>query len=201
MIRNWRNRSSNASRENQNHRHAIALASTLPNNFSFSFKNRQVNNRNALRRHFDLPHSSVIQSDNDVKMHQNSELEMHAIGSSINSNGYKSSSDGLSKAHSYQVKAEKLKCEDVEKITTILKHNNKKLNCKYKVVFKSHSNNHGTTLIVNAKRTEKNIPRCSAMNDLRSVGTTSTSLTSSSGFYMKGTHSSGRHDKFHSVGC
>ena len=198
MIRNWRNRSSIASRENQNNRLGLAQASTLPNNFSFSFKNRQVNNRNALRRHFELPHSSVIQSDNDTKMHQNSELEMHGIGSAINSNGYKSSSDGLSTAHSIQVKAKNLKCDDVEKIQSIIKH--KKLNCKYKVVFKSHSNHHGTTLIVNASRVEKNIPRCSAMNDLRSVGTTSTSLASSS-FFMKGTHSNARHDKFYSVGC
>ena len=193
MIKNWRNRSSIAGRENQNNCHALAQASTLPNNFSFSFKNRKVNNRNALRRHFDLPHSSVIQSDNDVRMNQNSDLEMHCIGSSINSNGYKSSSNGLSTAQ--------LKCDDVEKIESILKHNKKKLNCKYKVVFRSHSNHHGTTLIVNTRRTEKNIPRCSAMNDLRSVGTTSTSLTSSSVSYMKGTHSNGRHDKFHSVGC
>ena len=201
MIKNWRNRSSTGSRDNQNNRHVLAQASTLPNNFSFSFKNRQVNNRTAIRRHFNLPYSSVIQSDNDLNMHQSYEHEMHDIGSqkSRHSHGYKCNSDEFSTTNSNNAKKEKSKCEDADKVSSMLRHNKKELNCKYKVVFKSHSNHHGTTLIVNADRAAKNIPRCSGINDLRSVGTTTTSLTSSSVFHMNRSQMNGRTDNFHSV--
>ena len=201
MIKNWRNRSSTASRDNQNNRHALAQASTLPNNVSFSFKNRRVNNRTAIKRHFDLPNSSVIQSDNDLNTHQRFEHEMHVIGNqkSRHSHGYKSSSDEISTMNSNHAKAEKLKCEDVDKIASLLRRNKKKLNCKYKVVFKSHSNHHHTTLIVNADRVEKNIPRCSGINDLRSVGKTSTSLPTSSVAHMNRSQMNGRNDNFYSV--
>ena len=201
MIKNWRNRSSSASRDNQNNRHVLAQASTMPNHFSFSFKNRQVNNRTAIKRHFDLPYSSVIQSDNDLNMNQSFEHEMHGIESqkSRHSHGYKCSSDELSTMNSNHDKEEKLKYEDNDKNALFLRRNKRNLNCKYKVVFKSHSNHHGTTLIVNADRAAKNIPRCSGINDLRSVGTTSTSLQSSSVVHTNRSKMNGRNDNFHSV--
>ena len=202
MVKNWRNRSSTASRENQNaHRQALAQASTLPNNFSFCFKNRQVNNRNALKRHFNLPHSSVVESDYDSKMHQNQEFEMQGVKNKnlSNSLGYKSSSDGLSASQSKQAAVEKLNYKDVDEIASLLNLKKKQLNCKYKVVFRSHLNQKGTTLIINTSKAEKNIPRCCGINDLRYVGTNSSSTTSSSVIYLKGGQALDKTLKFNSV--
>ena len=202
VVKNWRNRSSTASRENQNaHRQALAQASTLPNNFSFCFKNRQVNNRNVLKRHFNLPNTSVVQSDYDSKMHQNLEFEMQGVKNKnlSNSLGYKSSSDGLSASQSKQVPVDKLNYKDVEEIAALLNLKKKQLNCKYKVVFRSNLNQKGTTLIINTSKAEKNIPRCSGIHDLRYVGTNSTSTTSSSVIYLHGGQALDKNLKFNSV--
>ena len=201
-MRNWRSRVSRSSlsRENRNARQ-IAQASALPNNISFCFKHRQVNNRAALRRHFNLALSSVAQQDSDLKEHQNLELEMKSIAhqSPKNSIGYDTISHGLSEAQAKQATVKRLNCEDVEKISSMLKLKKKHLNCKYKVVFKSHSNQRGTTFIVNASDTDNNIPRCTGINDLRSVGTSYTSVVPSSVIYVHGKQTKKGQMKFNSV--
>ena len=63
LIKKWRKKSPYSSCENQNNRPELVQAKELPNNFSFCLKDRQVHNRNALKRHFNLPISSVVQSD------------------------------------------------------------------------------------------------------------------------------------------
>ena len=200
IIEKLRYRSSTATRENRVNHQVVARASTLPNNFSFCFKDRQVNNRNTLKRHFNLSNSSVAYNDNDVRGNQIMELKMQEIDNpnKKNSLGYKSSTDG---SYDYnQVTIEKLNHDDIEKIRVMRKQKKKHLNCKYKVVFKSQSNQQGTTLIVNAKN-EKNIiiPRYSGTNDLRHIGTTSSSLVASSVTYINGYQSKTRQVKFNSL--
>ena len=170
----------------------------LPNNFSFCLKDRQVHNRNALKRHFNLPISAVIQSDSDLKVHQMLEKERQRIHDQNKSNslGYKSSFDGFSEPK--QVTIERLKIEDVKKITSTLKQKKNHLNCRYRVVFKSQSSRQKTTLIVN-NCAQTPIPRCSGINDLRKVGSTSMSLVASSATLSKGTQTKERHRNFYSI--
>ena len=116
-----------------------------------------------------------------------------------NSIGYNTISRGLSEAQTKQATVKKLNCEDVERIASMLKLKKKHFNCKYKVVFRSHSNKQGTTFIVNSSEAEKNIPRCPGINDLRYVGTTSASLVASSVTYVHGTQTKTGQMKFNSV--
>ena len=200
IIENLRYRPSSATLENQVNHQVVARASTLPNNFSFCFKERQVNNRNTLKRHFDIPNSSVAYNDHDLRGHHMVELKMQEINNQNQkkSLGYKSSTDGAYEHN--QVTIEKLNYDDTEKIGSMRKQKKKHLNCKYKVVFKSQSNQQGTTLILNAKN-EKNtiIPRYSGTNDLRHIGTTSSSLVASSVTYINGYQSKTRQVKFNSL--
>ena len=200
VIKNWKNRSSSSTRGNKIKHQAVAKASTLPNNFSFCFKRKQVNNRNTLKRHFNLPNSSVAYNAHDLIAHQKLELEMQELNNQNirNSLGYKSSTDGLSEQN--QITVEKLNNEDIKKIGSMLKQKQKHLNCKYKVVFKSPSNQLSTTLIVNTKNVENTIiPRYSGINDLRQIGTTSSPLVSSSVTYINGCQSKREQVKFNSL--
>ena len=200
IIESLRYRSSSASRENQVNHQVVARPSTLPNNFSFCYKERQVKNRNTLKRHFNLPNSSVVYNDNDLRDHQMLELKMQEISdqNKNNSLGYKSSIDGLSEQN--QVTIEKFNYDDIKKSGSMIKQKKKHLNCKYKVVFKSQSNQQGTTLIVNAKNEKSTIiPRYRGTNDLRLIGTTSSSSVASSVVYINGYQPKTRHVKFHSL--
>ena len=173
-------------------------AKELPNNFSFCLKDRQVHNRNALKRHFNLPISSVIQSDSDLNIHQMFEKETKGINDQniSNSLGYKSSFDGFSEPK--QVTIERLKIEDVKKITSMLKQKKSHLNCRYRVVFKSQSSRQKTTLIVNDCE-QTPIPRYSGINDLRKVGSESMSLVASSASMSKGTQTKVTPKNFYSI--
>ena len=120
-------------------------------------------------------------------MYEMLELEMQELNNQdiSNSLGYKSSTVGLSERNQNAV--EKLNHEDIKKIGSMLKQKKKHLNCKYKVVFKSQSNQQATTLIFNAKNEENtNIPRWSGIYDLRQIGTTSLPLVAASVTYING---------------
>ena len=173
-------------------------AKEMPDNFSFCLKDRQVHNRNALKRHFNLPISSVIQSDNDLNAHQMLKKETKDINDQniSNSQDYKSSFDGFSGPQ--QVTIERLKIEDVKKTTSKLKQKKNHLNCRYRVVFKSQSSRQKTTFIVNDCE-QTPIPRYSGTNDLRKVGSESMSLVASSASLSKGTQTKVRPKNLYSI--
>ena len=174
-------------------------AQKLPNNFSFCLKDRQVHNRNTLKRHFNLPISSVIQSDCDQKVNQMFEKQRQGINNQniSNSLGYKSSFDDFSEPKKATI--ERLEIKDVEKVSSMLKQKKIHLNCKYRVVFRSQSSRQKTHLIVSTTPERTPIQRCSGINDLRKVGSTSMSIVAASATLSKGTQIKERHRNFYSI--
>ena len=195
-IKNCRNQPATASREHQIVHHA-----PIPENVSFCINNRHGTNRNVMKRHYNLAKSSGAQSDNDTKLHHKLLFEMQGIAShgSYNSHGNRISTYPLCEAQRKQINLEAVNVENTVIDAPELKHRNKQLKCKYKIVFKRQSNQRLNNSIEVETNADKTIPRCSGTNDLRNVGASSASSGAQSCDCFKGTHLKGGIVKFRSV--
>ena len=196
MIRNFRSQQASASREHQIVQHA-----PIPDNGPICINNRQITNRSALKRHFNLTKSSGAQSDNDTKLHHKLLFEMQGIASRdpSDSHGNRLSTYPLCEAQRKQINLEGLNCENIVIDAPELKHKKKQLKCKYKIVFKRQSNQHLSSSIEVETNADKTIPRCPGTNDLRNVGASSASSGAQSCDCFKGTHLKRGNVKFKSV--
>ena len=196
VIKNCRNQQATSSRE-----HQIVHNAPIQDNVSFCINNRQVTNRNVLKRHYNLAKSSGAQSDNDTKLHHKLLFEMQGIASRdpSESHGNRLSTYPLCEAQRKQINLEGLNCENIVIDAPELKHKKKQLKCKYKIVFKRQSNQHLNNAIEVETNADKTIPRCPGTNDLRNVGTSSASSGAQSCDCFKGTHLKAGHVKFRSV--
>ena len=149
----------------------------LPNNYSFRFNNKKVRSRNAING----PINQATSSFDEFKIkNQGLEFEMQDIkhDSTHIVRGCTSSISGPSLPHIHHdnQQIDEIKSHDGERFSFRAKSNtNNGLKCKYKVMFKTHSNT-DTIVIVNALKTKKqscqpNIPRCPIIHDLSNVGT------------------------------
>ena len=195
-IKNCRNQPATTSREHQIVQHA-----PIPDNVSFCINNRQVTNRNVLRRHYNLAKPSGAQSDNDTKLHHKLLFEMQGIAShdSCNSHGDRLSTYPLCETQRKQINLEALNCENAVVDGPELKNKKKQLKCKYKIVFKRQSNQLANTSTAIETNEDKTIPRCPGTNDLRNVGTSSASSGAQSCDCFRGTHLKAGNVKFRSV--
>ena len=147
----------------------------VANNRSFRFNTNKIQTRHALKRHFDRPLSSIVQSDAVViQRNENLEIEMTQIVNHTNNNVVSM----MSPFKSFQeidIVENKFSEDNIQQTLSAKKY--KRSNCKYKVMFKTQRNGE-TTIIDNSidetkKNTKKRIYRCPLMNDLRNVGATS----------------------------
>ena len=206
VITGWRSRifHRTLSRDNNDACHTPGPFPSLPNNYSFRCNTKPIHNRNALKRHFDIPLSLAAKCEDENQSEENQAMEMQGIvlpNGIRNGRGYTAILTSPPYNGKISQKAEELHNCEVEQIACMLKRNDEPLNCKYKVVFKTRENA-DTRVIVNPRKTrkeerKKNIQRCTGMNDLTNVG--GASSTSSSAVYVTGHKGILGHTSYNSV--
>ena len=158
---------------------------SLPNNYLFRYNTKPINNRNALKRHFNIPLSVSARCEEEKPTGEDQAMEMQELVNSKGIQTEKRYTHILAKT-SYNgkisQKANELHNSDVEQIACMLKHNDEQSNCRYKVMSEPRANT-DTTVIVHRwkpkkEEHEKNLESYTKIKGLKNVRFTTSKYSS-----------------------